>query len=84
MVQPSQMMVGDASKIPAAFWADLEAQHGVTFLGEADVYLACAGWTWARMEGGGHKVNVSTEDAGFLVVPEAARDTALTMKVGYC
>ncbi len=84
VVPPSAMSASEASKIPAEFWADLEATHGVAFSDEPDVYLACAGWTWARMEGGGHKVSTSTEDSGFRIVPEAARGTALTMKVGYC
>lgn len=84
VVEPSAMQADKASKIPAEFWADLEATHGVAFSGEPDVYLACAGWTWARMEGGGHKVSTSTEDSGFRVIPEAARSATLTMKVGYC
>lgn len=84
VVEPSDMSVSEASKIPAEFWADLEATHGVAFSGEPDVYLACAGWTWARMEGGGHKVSTWAEDDGYCVVPEEARGAALTMTVGYC
>lgn len=84
VVEPAQMSADHARKIPAEFWADLEVAHGVTFSGEPEVYLACAGWTWARMEGGGHKVNADTEGAGYKVIPEAARGSAMTMRVGYC
>lgn len=84
-VEPSQMALAQAEKIPAAFWSALEAEHGVTFSGEPNVYLAAAGWTWTRLESpDGEKVSTSTEDDGYCEVPEALRMQPLTMKTGYC
>ena len=84
VVEPSAMDRQQAERIPDAFWSDLHEKHGVALANPVDVYLAAAGWTWARLEGEGQELQVSADDNGYCVIPEEARSEALTMKVGYC
>lgn len=85
-VGPEAMNLAGGEKIPDAFWHDLEEAHGLELEGETDVYLATAGWTWARLEAddGESVCGVSTEDDGYTVVPEDSRSGHYVMKVGYC
>jgi hypothetical protein len=84
-VPPESMDIARASAIPEELWRSLEEQHGVE-LGDLDVYLAAAGWTWTRLEmaDGGTVCGVSTEDDGYRAIPEEGRSEHCVMSVGYC
>lgn len=84
-VGPEHMDAARAEEIPETFWAALSDKHGVEFGGGADVLLAVGGWTWANLEKDDeHVFGVSSEDDGYLAIPEELRSQTFDMKVGYC
>lgn len=85
-VGPQEMDVERAKSIPAEFWSSLRETHRVTLSETDEVYLAAAGWTWVSVgPADGHAVcTVSTEDDGYIVIPEDLRHEQWAVKVGYC
>ncbi len=84
-VGPSEMDLGRASAIPDEFWQDLVDKHGVELDAAVDVYLAVAGWTWARLENDGEVAcDVSAEDDGYIDIPAELRSGTYDVLAGYC
>ena len=83
---PEAMDISRGQAIPERFWNALEAEHGVQFGSELDVYLAVAGWTWTALESddGERVCSVSSEDDGYVVIPPEARSGRYLVQVGYC
>ena len=85
-VDARAMDLARAEAIPAEFWRALADEHGVEVPEKDDVYLAAAGWTWVALDGDDGKsvCSVSTEDAGYRVIPKALRGGSYSVRVGYC